>query len=138
MSTATKPPRITEGMDLFGAVLAIGEGNPGAISVLSELIKQNEQIGTITLHLADQMDIRGPLLWMLYSDFAKTHMRMAALLVLCDELGLCTPEELQRDIEISRRTGSGPSVFIETALQQLPNYHPLFAGIDLKKPEPAP
>lgn len=49
-------------------LVAMAEGNPGAITVLSEIL-QKDPHGLITVLHLDDMNIRGPQIWVGYKDF---------------------------------------------------------------------
>lgn len=130
-----RPPRLRGNEALSQMVTLLSDGNPGAIRIFMEVIFANREIGLAMLLAADKTGFTGPRIWALCNDFAQTPMRAAALLIMCAELEVPTPQELLRDVENAYRDQRGPSPLLETALDNMPTFAPLFAGIDLKKPE---
>lgn len=49
-------------------MVAMSEGNPGAINVLANIIKTNPNSGLITMLSLDDMNIRGSQIWLGYKD----------------------------------------------------------------------
>ena len=52
-------------------VVKMSQGNPGACTVLCEILKANPVDGLTVLLHADDMDLRGPALWVAYKDVCK-------------------------------------------------------------------
>jgi hypothetical protein len=66
-----KPLNIT--MDgLLGTVTDLAEGNPGALNVIMLLLNDNR--GFIDLLSLDDMNIRGPQIWIGYSDYCERNI----------------------------------------------------------------
>ncbi|MBU2249610.1 MAG: hypothetical protein KKD77_22880 [Gammaproteobacteria bacterium] len=55
---------------VFDVVKTMSEGNPGAISVLMQIMKKDEQFGLIHILCLDDMNIRGTQIWIGYKDFS--------------------------------------------------------------------
>jgi hypothetical protein len=61
-----KPINVT---DTVGDVLVtLSEGNPGGLDVLTRLVKSDQFSGVMRILDLDDMDIRGPLIWILWKD----------------------------------------------------------------------
>ena len=55
--------------DMMGILTTMSEGNPGAATVLSELLKANDPItGMALVFKLDEMNMRGPQVWIGYKD----------------------------------------------------------------------
>lgn len=128
-----KPPRLQGDVRVLDALSIVSEGNPGCLSVFTQVLRQSEDVGLSMIYAADKTGFTGSLIWGLFKDYAKTPMRAAAILISCAELGLPTPQELLRDVEASHRTRADPSPIIEVFLAEL-GQQPLFKGCDLSKP----
>jgi len=53
------------------AAVKMAEGNPGAITVMMELIKKKQEEGFIAIMHLDDMQIRGWKIWYGYKDYCK-------------------------------------------------------------------
>ncbi len=60
--------KINLGMSFMEMISVMSEGNPGAITVLAEIIKADPITGVIKILNLDSLDIRGSKIWMLYKD----------------------------------------------------------------------
>ena len=56
------------------AVTKMSEGNPGALTVLMELLKNTEH-GLISIMHLDDMDIRGWKIWVGYKNYCKNDLK---------------------------------------------------------------
>jgi len=54
--------------DMLSVIMQMGEGNPGAIRVLMELMKADQIDGFMRLLDLDDMNIRGSQVWLGYKD----------------------------------------------------------------------
>lgn len=66
METTRK--KITFDMDPLTMIVAMAEGNPGAVRVLTELIKA-DPMGIIEMLNFDDMNMRGSQIWVAYKDY---------------------------------------------------------------------
>lgn len=55
-------------MTLMEVIVTMAEGNPGGATVAAELFKADPKDGYMTLLHADDMNLRGPLLWVAFKD----------------------------------------------------------------------
>lgn len=60
--------RINLDMSTVDAVVAMAEGNPGAVSVLTQLISRGGGVGIIDVLHLDAAEIYGPNIWIAYKD----------------------------------------------------------------------
>lgn len=60
--------RITAASTVMDAIVALGEGNPGALTVMANLVTRADDGGLFTLLELDTAGIYGPDIWVLYKD----------------------------------------------------------------------
>lgn len=53
------------------AIMKMGKGNPGALTVMFEMVKVKDHNGIIAIMHLDDMNIRGELIWIGYNDYCK-------------------------------------------------------------------
>ncbi len=56
--------------DMIEVLRTLSEGNPGALSVLIEVLNGDLE-GLSDIHILDDMNIRGPQIWVAYKDVCK-------------------------------------------------------------------
>lgn len=56
--------------NLGGVIVTMAEGNPGALTVLMQLVK-DDPMGFMDVLNLDDMDMRGPQIWIAYKDHCK-------------------------------------------------------------------
>lgn len=54
---------------LMETIVLLSEGNPGAVTVLAQIIKEKGQEGLFVILDLDDMNIRGSQIWIAYSDY---------------------------------------------------------------------
>jgi hypothetical protein len=57
--------------DLQGTIVRMAEGNPGALTAMMEMLKVNEMAGLVAIYHLDDLEIRGPLIWVCYKDILR-------------------------------------------------------------------
>ena len=57
-------------------IVTMAEGNPGAITVLMEILKSDKDTGVFNILHMDDMNIRGTQIWIGYKDFCKQDILM--------------------------------------------------------------
>lgn len=62
--------KISLDMSVLDIVTEMSEGNPGALTVMMDLISKNPDSGVFTLLHLDDMNIRGSQIWVGYKDYA--------------------------------------------------------------------
>jgi hypothetical protein len=72
MNTKPRAP-IRPDMNVSDLLVCLSEGNPGGLTVLRKLIDEGE---IYTILALDNMNIRGPQLWVLFKDLAKGDLQM--------------------------------------------------------------
>jgi len=98
--------RITLDMHINDALFAISDGNPGAITVLLESIKRNQEIDPmnafgpwgLVLNL-DEFEIYGPRIWGLYKNLCGEDLPRTTAVVRAVQLGLLSRETLDQAID---------------------------------------
>lgn len=60
--------KINLDMSFMEMIMVMGEGNPGAITVLANMMKDDPIMGPLRILHLDHYEIRGSKLWMLYKD----------------------------------------------------------------------
>jgi hypothetical protein len=93
-------------MNINDALFALGEGNPGAITVLMDSIARNQQIdpdsglGELGLVLnLDHFEIYGPRIWRLYKDLCREDLPRTTAVVRAVQLGILPRETLDGAID---------------------------------------
>lgn len=70
--------RIDMDTPIMKAMIMLAEGNPGAVTVLGQMLSLQEPSGVaLMLHLED-MNMRGPQIWVAYKDWAEGNMERLA------------------------------------------------------------
>lgn len=57
--------------NLIEMVVDMAEGNPGAVDVLTQIVKAEGELGMFTILNLDDMNIRGPQIWVGYQDYCE-------------------------------------------------------------------
>ncbi len=117
-------------------VMALCNGNPGAISVLSQLIKLG-QLGEVDpenanrewcyLLALDELDLYGDAIWLLYSDICNRDIIKTAAALRAFQLGLVAELEIESTINFCR-TGTGKNWlkdvdFIKAVQNLIPSFN---------------
>ena len=80
--------KITLNMTVHDIVMLMAEGNPGAITVMLQLLGDAEEGFHLLLHL-DDMNIRGPQIWVGYKDHCKEDIEVFKLSIKNRDMGMC-------------------------------------------------
>jgi hypothetical protein len=102
-------PRIDIAKSMLEIMMAMGEGNPGAIQVLCKLIEQaptidpDSALGSLgPLCMLDNLDIYGSRIWMLYKDVCGQDInKMMAVLRAC-QMGFTSDRYINAAIDGDR------------------------------------
>lgn len=120
--------RITLGMSTMDAIVALAEGNPGATTVLTALLRDGRNIdpdamlqGLTPLFSLDVMGIYGPSIWMLYKDVCEENLVRVVGLLRAVQLGLLREDELQHAIS-NRGDGINAIDICDKVREQLPSF----------------
>lgn len=113
---------------MMDAIMKLVEGNPGAISVVTQMVQRNSNIDPDDafselgpLLALDSHAIYGSRIWMLYKDVCKHNLNHTLGLLRCVQMGILDEKKLQHAID---NRGDGldlPSLF-EQLHEKLPNF----------------
>lgn len=87
-------------MDIKSAVMALSEGNPGAINVLMSCAINADAVDPdggvlVALRELDSLEIYGPRIWVLFKDACGGDLRRFLLVLRASQLNCVTPKFLQ-------------------------------------------
>lgn len=130
MNTST---RITLEMSGKEIIMAMCDGNPGAINVLMGLYKENERIDPDSFLGAfsaitqlDELGLYGPNIWMAYKDICGESFSRLIALLRAVQLGLL-PREVLIEAVINSRKHLAVTINIEeiyeAVCKELPNFN---------------
>lgn len=102
--------RITLDDTIQSMLFKMSEGNPGAISVLVNVLGKGDKIdqaaamggGLATILDLDMAGIYGPKIWMLYKDQCGEDLEKFMAVMRAWQLGHLTTEQIQASIEVDR------------------------------------
>lgn len=127
--------RIDLNMNLMDAIIAIADGNPGAISAMVGLVKDVERVDPDNalgpfgpLLLLDSFRIYGSSIWLLYKDICGQDLTRMLGLLRAVQLGIATRSELSKGIEAARMgaehrlTGDRVDELLQKVRDQLPAF----------------
>jgi len=126
--------RLTDlNMSLKDVVLAMGEGNPGALNVLIRLIQEAESIdpdgamgGFGTILLLDSLNIYGGDIWNLWKCVCGEDMVKMIAVLRAYQLGGLAGMDQDRILQaIRNRSMVDTDVILAAVRERLPNFSPL-------------
>lgn len=98
-------PRIQMHHTMMDIIIAMSDGNPGAVSVLSRIVRDNPKIdpddfmgGVGPVLGLDTADIYGPDIWRLYKDVCEQNLIYMLALLRATQLGIVTESSVKRAI----------------------------------------
>ena len=109
-------------------MIKLSEGNPGAISVCANLLKNTSKhdpdafMGGIgSLLMLDTLNVYGSRIWMFYKDFCKEDVGTMVLMLRAFQLGFISRQELDNAID---RRGAGIDIddIGKKVKERLPNF----------------
>ena len=113
---------------LMDSILKIVEGNPGAISVVTQMIQRNSNIDPDDafaelgpLLSLDSYGIYGSRIWMLYKDVCKNNLSHALGLLRCVQMGILDEQKLHSAIN-NRGEGIDIISLLVQLHKKLPNF----------------
>lgn len=68
--------KIRGSMTTLGIIVLMAEGNPGALSVLCQMVKDDPVKGFMHILSLDDMNIRGHQIWLAFKDHANEDMKV--------------------------------------------------------------
>ena len=92
--------KLTSNMDFMDIIMTMSEGNPGAVMVLMEMMRDPRSF--LDILLCDTLDIRGSKLYMLHNDCCgrNTGKFNRTLMMLRD--GVFTEEQIHQNLDLVR------------------------------------
>lgn len=124
--------RITLQMSKVDAILALAEGNPGALTVIMQIMKREDIdpdafMGPFgTLLLLDSHNIYGSRIWVLYKDVCGENVVNMLGLLRAVQLGILSEYTLNTAIDNYGRIRDEEKIDIDSCLEQvrerLPNF----------------
>ncbi len=124
--------RIKLDMNTMDILIELGEGNPGALNVLTVLLKDSAEIDPDaamgSLHALLDLDtkgIYGPSIWMLFKDVCDQNITTLLAMQRCDQLGIHNWKESDlHDREKSLALREFAEGAVALVQKQLPNFAP--------------
>jgi hypothetical protein len=119
--------RIQSHMTVFDAIVAMADGNPGALRVMTEILKAGGTIdpdavdGFIHLLNLDTLRIYGPKIWMLYKDVCGEDLAKTIAVLRAVQLGFVDAATAHNAIE-NRGRGLDLPTLVSKVLDRLPDF----------------
>lgn len=88
--------KITGDMNMMDMMMVMSEGNPGALTILMQMLQSPK--GLLDILLLDSLDIRSGKIWMLYSDCSNKDMGKYNRTLMALRCGAYTQEEIQGNL----------------------------------------
>lgn len=100
-------PRIKDpSMSIVDCIVALAGGNPGAVTAISECMKNESKIDPDSslapygvLFQLDTLDIYGSKIWMLYKDVCKQDVKSMIGVLRANQLGILTANQIKTAID---------------------------------------
>ena len=122
--------------NLLDSIVKMSEGNPGAVTVLAELVKRTPEIdpqaGLGGLHYVLMMDdwgLYGSQIWMVFKDVCGQSIEGVIALFRAHQSGILSEKELQQIIDKDELYDFIP--IIAAIQKELPTFAPSFAPDDM-------
>lgn len=113
---------------LTDVAVKLSGGNPGAVRVCADLIRQGAQIdpdafggGLSSLLSLDKHAVYGADIWMLYKDVCKENLTHMVAALRAVQLGLFSESHLKHAIQ-NRGEGLDPIALFDAVCERLPNF----------------
>ena len=90
--------KITGDMSIMDMMMVMSEGNPGALTVLMQMMQDPRS--TLDILLLDSLDIRGSKIWMLYSDSCNKDMGKFERTLMVLRSGAFSTEVIQGNLNL--------------------------------------
>jgi len=119
--------KINGNMSIMDIMMTMSEGNPGALTILMQMI--GDPTGILDILTCDSLEIRGSKLYMLWNDccernYAKFKRTLAML-----KVGLFSQEEIQKNLSLTRAI---PFIDDSIIVEGVPTYEEDFGFGDEK------
>lgn len=119
--------KITSDMSMMDMMMVMSEGNPGALTVLMQMMQDPRSIMDILL--LDSLDIRGSKIWMLYSDSCGKNVGKFNRTLMALRGGAYTQEEIQGNLGLCYAL---PFLDDSIQIEGVPSYDKEFGPTDAK------
>ena len=119
--------KITSDMSIMDLMMVMSEGNPGALTVLMQMIQDPR--GSMDILLLDTLDIRGSKVWMLYSDSCGKNEGKFNRTLMALRCGAYSEEEIQENLGL---TYALPFLDDSIQIEGVPSYDEKFGPMDAK------
>ena len=119
--------KITSDMSIMDLMMVMSEGNPGALTVLMQMIQAPR--GFMDILLLDTLDIRGSKVWMLYSDSCGKNEGKFNRTLMALRCGAYSEEEIQENLGL---TYALPFLDDSIQIEGVPSYDEKFGPMDAK------
>ena len=130
-------PRIKLEMSMMDVIMALTDGNPGAIRVCSEIVQQasgidpNSALGPLgALFSLDNLDCYGPRIWMFYKDVCGQNLNTMIGVMRASGMGFTSDRKINAAID-----GDKGALDIPALLTKLKERLPAFQ-IESETPSP--
>lgn len=128
-SSVSKIPRINFNMSIPEVLVAMCEGNPGALTVCIEAIKNAERIdpdsafgGLGVIMFMDDLGVYGSRIWMLFKDVCKEDLTKMLAVIRARQLGLGVTAEMINVAIDNGGEGLDPDKCLSDVRQRLPAF----------------
>lgn len=121
--------KINTNMSTLDMLMVMSEGNPGALSVIMQMMQDKKPRGFLDILLLDSLDIRGSKIYMLWSDCSERNMEKYFRTLMMLRSGVFSEEQIQKNLNL---TYALP--FIDESINPngTPNYGEEFGPTDEK------
>lgn len=119
--------KITGDMSIMDVMMVMSEGNPGALTVLMQMIQNSR--GFTDILLLDTLDIRGSKVWMLYSDSCGKNEGKFNRTLKALRCGAYSEEEIQENLGLCYAV---PFLDDSVQMEGIPSYDEEFGPTDSK------
>ena len=93
--------KITPNMDFMDMMMVMSEGNPGALTVLMQILQDDPVVGFVRILTLDHFDIRGPKVWQLWKDCSGQDKKRFYNTIEAIKHGAFTPEEVRTNLGLA-------------------------------------
>ncbi len=128
-------PRIKLNMSFKDILVEMAEGNPGALTVMMQMMERAEEIDPDSVLGAigplcglDTLDCYGPKIWMLYKDVCNEDIIKVFAVLRAHQLGFISDTVINAAISNSRRLGDSEKLNVDDCLKRVRKQLPMFAA----------
>jgi hypothetical protein len=122
--------KLNGNMNMMEMIFTMSEGNPGAMRVVMEMMKDPRSFMDILL--LDSLDIRGSKIWLVYNDCCNQDMNKYNRTLMALRCGAFSEKEIQENLELGRTSRSIPFLDDSVKIEGVPSYEEHFGPTDEK------